>query len=241
MIIPPKIYKFQSCNDYSLCNLQQQCIWFSRPETFNDPYDCDINFKIIDSTDANLRSMLSRMRIDRFVNNDEAIEMARKATEDIKKKKWANIRVACFTEEYKNILMWSHYANFHKGFCLEFSTDFYPFKPFKTQTMLKISYSAEYPSLSIKDIPHKLPSLPKRLLGTKYSDWEYENEWRIFSTEPKYFYDKPALTGVYFGQKMSDENKHKIMSILANSSTVFFEMRRSDSEFALYAKEISRA
>ena len=67
--------------------MQQQCIWFSRPETFNDPYDCDINFTIIDSTDANLRSMLSRMRIDRFVNNDEAIEMARKATEDIKKKK----------------------------------------------------------------------------------------------------------------------------------------------------------
>ena len=36
--------------------------------------------------------------------------------------------VACFTTELNNILMWSHYADGHKGFCLEFDTNFFKFQ-----------------------------------------------------------------------------------------------------------------
>jgi hypothetical protein len=32
-----------------------------------------------------------------------------------------NIHVACFSETYESILMWSHYANDHKGFCIEYN------------------------------------------------------------------------------------------------------------------------
>ena len=31
--------------------------------------------------------------------------------------------IACFSEKYDNILMWSHYADYHKGFVLEYDTD----------------------------------------------------------------------------------------------------------------------
>ncbi len=31
-------------------------------------------------------------------------------------------RIACFSEYFDSILMWSHYSNFHKGFVLEYNT-----------------------------------------------------------------------------------------------------------------------
>lgn len=37
-----------------------------------------------------------------------------------------NIYVSCFSERVDNMLMWSHYANSHKGFALEYQTDAHP-------------------------------------------------------------------------------------------------------------------
>ncbi|MBM3181394.1 MAG: DUF2971 domain-containing protein [Chloroflexi bacterium] len=246
MSLPPRLYKYQSCSDYSLQNLRHRSVWFSKPETFNDPFDCDINFKIVDVTDESVKAMVVRMdgTVNKSISNDDAVRMALAATEVVKKKQWAEIGVACFAEEYANILMWSHYADNHRGFCLEFDTDHYPFKPAKTETVIKVNYADSYPSLSINDIPQKILdhsiSLPKFLLGTKSLHWCYENEWRIFSGigNKEYPYDKLALTGVYFGCKMKDKDKVEIASILADSPTRIYQMERSNSEFSVMKKEI---
>src|SRR5258706_14218152 len=140
--------------------------------------------------------------------------------------------------------MWSHYANGHQGFCLEFDTNFTPFKPVKNKTLLKVNYPETnlYPSLSLRDIPHNLPYLIETQLGTKSSHWHYENEWRIFSGtgNKTYSFDKAALTGVYFGCRMKDEDKNAIEIILGDSPTRLYEMQRSDTEFKVVAKEIFR-
>ena len=59
---PPKLYKYQSCSSYALDNLRKRCLWFSKPESFNDPFDCDINFEIVDVTEENLRLLFEHMR-----------------------------------------------------------------------------------------------------------------------------------------------------------------------------------
>lgn len=43
----------------------------------------------------------------------------RKITLDLTELK-DNLRVTCFSEDNKSILMWSHYANHHTGFCVEY-------------------------------------------------------------------------------------------------------------------------
>jgi hypothetical protein len=245
-VLPNRLYKYQSCTNYSLGNLARHSVWFSKPETFNDPFDCDINLRIIDVTDENVKAMIARLggSVSKSISNDDAINMALAATEIVKKKQWAEIGVACFTEESESILMWSHYADNHRGFCLEFDTSYHPFKPYKTETVIKVNYADSYPSLSINDIPQKILSqsisLPKALLGTKSSHWCYENEWRIFSEigNKEYPYEKLALTGVYFGCKMKDKDKVKIASILADSPTRIYQMKRSNSEFIVTKEEI---
>jgi hypothetical protein len=246
MSLPPRLYKYQSCNDYSLQNLEHHSLWFSKPETFNDPFDCDINFRIVDVIDENVKAMVTRVggTSGKSISSDGAVKMALATTEIVKKKQWAEIGVACFTEESENILMWSHYADNHRGFCLEFDTNYYPFKPFKTETVIKINYADSYPALSLNDIPQKILSqsisLPKILLGTKSSHWCYEKEWRIFLKKGNKDcpYDKLALTGIYLGCKMKDEDKAKIASILGDSPTRMYQMKRSNSEFIVTKEEI---
>ena len=246
---PPRLYKYQSCTDKALENLGNRNLWFSKPENFNDPFDCNINFTITDVSEENSTALLNDMGVPeirkREIDQDDVVLMALNATEVVKRKQWTQLGVACFSEHYDNILMWSHYTEGHQGYCLEFDTNFSPFKPEKTKTLLKVDYPElnSYPSLSLNDIPNNLPNLVETQLGTKSVQWSYEKEWRIFADygDRVYSYPKEALIGVYFGCKMIGENKEAIMKLLANSSPRWYQMKKSKTEFNVIAKEINVA
>lgn len=77
----------------------------------------------------------------------------------------ANTRICSLATDYKNILMWSHYADSHKGCCIELSV---------TSSSWK-KYDVKYVnSLPIVDGNTKVYDL----LTTKLKLWEYENEVR---------------------------------------------------------------
>ena len=173
------------------------------------------------------------------VFKSDAIRMARAATKSVVSKK--QFGISCFAEHNENILMWSHYASRHQGFCLEFDTRFEPFKPVKTQTLLKVNYSEKYPPLSINNIPDNLPSIPRNIYGIKSTHWCYEDEWRMFASpgDKSYPFDPLALNGIYFGCKMDDTHKQEIAKILRDFPSVkLYQMQRSESEFKVFPKEI---
>lgn len=255
-VAPSKLYKYQSCNAQTISNLKERCLWFSKPEDFNDPFDCDINLEIIDVTQENLNLLFFHMRetaqdkvgfdkrylSDGKVNAvwaEDAIKFALVANTRVKKL-WENIGVTCLTEKNDDILMWSHYAYGHQGFCLEFDTSYFPFTETSKDTLIKVHYSDSYPPLSLSDLqPEKLPDLPKKLLATKSSHWSYEAEWRVFSAKSgEYSYDQAALTGIYFGCKMKESDKAAISSILAGSPTRLYQMQRSKDKFKVSSNEI---
>lgn len=60
-------------------------------------------------------------------------------TQEVRK----NTGIYCFTKSEDNILMWSHYANEHKGICLEFDhsdPDLF--------TAAKVNYCCDYPKVN---------------------------------------------------------------------------------------------
>jgi len=253
-IIPLKLYKYQMFDYYALNNLRKNVFWFRKPESFNDPFDCDINFTITDINDENLElkfiflldsspdkeNFLQKYLHEGKYNQrfrDDIEKGAIHATNVVKEKKWRNLGVTCFSKSRDNILMWSHYADSHRGFCLEFDTGFLPFT---VEKLLKVKYpkSNLYPVLSLQDIPHNL-NLVETQLGTKSYHWKYEREWRLFAPvcNQEHPYDSRSLIGVYFGCKTSDENKNNIKS-LVGSSIRFYEMQKSKTEFKVIAQEI---
>ena len=119
--------------------------------------------------------------------------------------------IMCFTQDHQNLLMWSHYANHHKGFVLEFDT------AYDVSTLLRVSkveYSNEYPILDYSEMTN---DQYKVVLLRKSEGWKYEQEWRmvVFNGANTNLPFKPAaITGLIFGCRADFEMKKRILSIL---------------------------
>ena len=78
--------------------------------------------------------------------------------------------ICSLSKNYKNTLMWSFYAEDHKGVCIELAVTTNLWQP------IKISYSNKLPTLS--GDPDKFLNL----LSCKSKHWEYEEEVRFIRT-----------------------------------------------------------
>jgi hypothetical protein len=91
------------------------------------------------------------------------------------------IGVVCLTENPLERLMWSHYAESHKGFVAEFFCKGFCFKspfsicltPFGGGGAVKVRYQFEQPILKTDR------SNMQEVCYTKHKSWEYEQEWRL--------------------------------------------------------------
>jgi hypothetical protein len=72
----------------------------------------------------------------------------------------------CFCKHWHNPLLWSHYADKHRGMCLGFDVD--------DRGLNEVNYVDERADLKIP--PTK--ETANELLFTKYRDWRYEEELR---------------------------------------------------------------
>lgn len=83
--------------------------------------------------------------------------------------------IVCMGAHWKSPLMWAHYADNHTGVCLGFDVP--------DDKVRKVLYA---PDRILLDIDPKKPlrgiseDTLKQLAFTKYFQWSYEQEWRIF-------------------------------------------------------------
>ena len=149
--------------------------------------------------------------------------------------------IFCMTHpnQKDNILMWSHYANHHTGFCLEFKTA----NVFFGKAMpLERYYSAERPCVNF--IEPLEPKIVDALL-TKAKGWEYEEEWRIFDHEKgpgTQTYPPEALKSVILGCRISPENRIRITQWCRarNPQPTIYWAEEKDREFGLDIKLIGQ-
>lgn len=113
----------------------------------------------------------------------------------------------CFSAKWSNPVMWSHYAEKHKGLCLGFDV--------VDESVGPVSYSGRRLAVEVKQLqsPRELPKdFIRKLLFTKYAHWKYEKEYRAFVTLEEYDED----TGHYFAE-FSDHLKLRQVVVGANS------------------------
>lgn len=87
--------------------------------------------------------------------------------------------VISFTESYNNLLMWSHYADEHKGIVVEFDHDILNAHFNKRLDLNKPIERVLYNRERHETLPRAIS--PKRNLLTKSDDWIYEKEHRIIT------------------------------------------------------------
>jgi hypothetical protein len=84
----------------------------------------------------------------------------------------SNTGLLCFSKNWTNPLLWSHYADRHKGICLGFDLS--------RGDVQEVSYVEKRLRMQDED-PHSIPQdLKDFLLRTKFKGWEYEQELRMF-------------------------------------------------------------
>lgn len=149
--------------------------------------------------------------------------------------------IACFSESIESVLMWSHYADSHKGFALEYN--FRPIleQPIKNVGLFPVVYSEErldisdyiaYEFLRILGIPAKMPDIAASIKNALWKSdiWAYEKEWRMIDSTPRNITDKKASAiqykpvAIYYGRHMSSDDKKKLHEVAQEKGIKEFEM-----------------
>lgn len=163
------------------------------------------------------------------------------ALEVERKEKAYSKGVCCFSEVFDDLLMWSYYADGHKGICLEFDTTYDPFTK-----VHKVNYVTEIPAIDANiffDQKMDLSGVVEAFLATKYFDWNHEHEWRVIhdNNNQTFGYKTNALTGIYFGSKIDFTTFEIIALIIKGQHTncSFYQMEKVPGEFKIIPKKIT--
>lgn len=193
------------------------------PSTFNDPYEFNVNISLESTPEQRLQwftQLVAQQAPTEPKERRAAIVnelMLRPDSEHIRRcqeslaRIWQESGVICFAGDPRSLLMWSHYAENHKGICLQFERlrDF----PVLGHAV-HVDYEQELPKANW--IVNFMEGV-KEMLLTKHHGWKYEEECRITSIDnsDKYLRVRPdALRAIIFGCRVSDSGVAVIDELL---------------------------
>lgn len=212
-----------------------------------------------------LRSIRDRLPREGILRelHEGSIECAMRLDESILKMNRAireyfgHSQVLCLSELHDNVVMWSHYADEHRGVvfklrCIEEIDN-------ALLGARKVAYTNDFPNFPSDDEYAKhltgearfdFPSMCMNLAFTKHTDWAYEREWRVVSfmsmeEDPGEGYaiyreDPRVFEAVYLGCRMEDKEVTSIVERIRGHlpDTKILRGKKSTTAFALSFDEI---
>lgn len=167
--------------------------------------------------------------------------------------------VSCFSKRNDSVLMWSHYANAHKGVCIEFE------KP-KDENFQEVIYQKNRPAIKI----YKLLTycLALDLIGNpvsqivnienfkdilkpfyvKSNDWSYEEEIRcVYSSrklkdnidiqDGRFVLKMDYPTAIYIGSKAENDELDHLIELCENRGIPVHFMKEDEETFSIVVDE----
>lgn len=244
---PKTIFKYQSTSMINISNFKQHGLYMASPRLFNDPYDCSVRFRFEDLKEDQL-DFFRKNRL-KFSNGKRFIEEVNSSSNEtlkailLKGARFAlkesianflnNYGVCCFSEVKDDILMWGHYSESFKGYCLEFRTEYEPFSK-----LHKVIYRPDFPTINSLDIYlNEEYSHVNDLFCTKSDNWANEKEWRVLHKEAGtlFHYEPQCLKAIYFGPKIDNSLKEIFCLILKgqNPNVELWQGELSENSFGI--------
>lgn len=244
-------------NDF-LKSLKNDEIWLSSPLHFNDPFDCALNIGDMSIEKQIIAFLDEQYKIPDFYenmcntidNNQELTEMYNDSYKRIKED-FENLKnelfVSCFSS-HRNLcksLMWSHYANCHKGFCIAYD-GLALMKSHDDNVLMPVFYKAKIEPLWYYFLDEKKQKEFQLVtVYTKSNEWKYEDEWRLLEQE----HSKKGMAGynkkfipakcVYVGCNASDELKKNLSEICREKEIKLYQMKMKTNSFELSYETVS--
>lgn len=182
-------------------------------------------------------------------------DLSNKALYQARKMVSEQFKVTCLSERMDSSLMWSHYANKHLGFCLEYDftanmSNIHNDLLLAQLMLFPVKYTNDRPLLSkalfnpkntlayLKSKKFPSDAIEKIMFGllTKSEDWSYEKEWRIFQLGKSEMMKLPKPRKIFLGAKMEEETKEKLVVIARKKNIPIFQMQLKPDkyEFSYY-------
>ncbi len=232
------LYKFRNWDDqYHRRLLTHNELYFSSCDKFNDPFDGMIPIRYDTISDSKLKEIIS----EHLDLEDPSItrQMKRLETRKVLKRKayhniedqirWQNeyrsreFGICSFAGNCSNIVMWSHYANSHLGFCVTFqipSIESFIDGTFSQSKIIieldKVNYQTDFPNFDAYDLRHSDDFIRLPLI-TKSSDWAYENEYRLISLNKNNIaisFQDNLIESIILGCRISPKHEEEILSVI---------------------------
>jgi len=165
-------------------------------------------------------------------------------------------RVFCVSEKNDNVVMWSHYADEHRGVVFKLrcideidNTLLAARKVDYSDTFLEFLSADQYAQHLTGEAPIDMASLCWSIAFTKHIDWSYEKEWRVhipLLNEPPgdgysvYPEDPQVFEAIYLGCRMQPDEISAITSLLKKHlpNTRIYLGKKSTTSFALSFHEV---
>lgn len=203
-IINRLLYKFRADDENSEKIFTEHTLWFAHPKQFNDPFDCWANIQYINRKGLyDLAENVPMSDTLKYIYKNGipvyTKEMYKRDIDEV----FNRIGICSFSKNCQNILMWSHYAQYHEGFCLQFDT---LEDPSFFSLALPVNYVDTMPEY---DLFTDIIDMLDKTIRPKSRVWEYEEEVRIIKTHREIDYNKSqafeftpnALKKIIFGCK----------------------------------------
>ena len=255
-----KFYKFRIVDTYSLSALSTNNLWFSTANDFNDPFEgAHILNNNLSSEDLSLIKAKVKWKSKDEIGKEEYREMLEDlgvqndnlSEEDLFKKITEhdlaalidvvhNSKITCLSlydnekDPLKENLMWSHYSDGLRGFCLVFDArkleDDINKSTKQSMRIIQVKYQDEPNELSLSDYIKSESILNEtnddylqsvtETITTKSKDWEYENEVRILAMSKLnlHTYSPEALVEIVVGERMPEEQKKLVIDTAKNAN-----------------------
>lgn len=150
----------------------------------------------------------------------------------------ARYSVCCFSKNNNSNKMWSHYADGHTGFCIEYG--------FKTFGLDDLTTAYLFPVMYVKDNRLFIDDLDqidgnKALLAAsiKEEEWKYEEEWRYILPvrEDGRALAMPKPTAIYLGERASEQNAIIIKEYCSDNAIPAYRMKYNQQNNMIEAYE----
>src|SRR6218665_156608 len=181
--IPIHLYKYrplypEKCAQVKHAHdiLVRDRIWVAKPDSLNDLHE--LKFNLVWNPE---RSRVNEWAEDglRQLTPAEQLRFEDILSEPISKSMTENIRaemrraggVFCASQDPRNVPMWAHYADNHRGICIQYETT-------EDELFLlaqKVQYTPQLPIMRVPSNPDRHPDYYRY----KSPEWAYEREWRV--------------------------------------------------------------
>ena len=262
---PDILYKYRCWSDREEHTLHKRLlthgeIYFAKPSSFNDPFDCQIALRLDMASAAEMRRKLMKGSPEAYPGRSYRERerlvtkriLALKNPDTLRKEKERQRRmidetfgVLSLTAAPKSLVMWAHHAESHTGICvglhtkslLAFSDNFIR-TTLMPSDLMKVDYVDDYPIIDLLGPSYKPGTGPYIVVKSKSrSDWSYEDEYRLYIggrpiRKRLYVLPDSAISEVILGCNMSPHYRQEVKTVLRGKATKILLLQAKLKEYS---------